>query len=70
LKLIFRKGIANSNLYFKTNHDNILIFEVFVDDIIFGGNDSLCKIFVDEMQSEFEMSMIGEMKLLLGFQIT
>jgi hypothetical protein len=53
LKLGFNKGIADSNLYFKIDHDDILIVEVFVDDIIFGGSDGLCKKFAEEMQSEF-----------------
>jgi len=47
LKLGFSKGIANSNLYFKIVHEHILIVEVFVDDIILGGNESMCKNFVD-----------------------
>jgi hypothetical protein len=57
-------------LYLKTNEKGILIIEVFVDDIIFGGNDELYKKFSEEMKSEFEMSMIGEMKFFLGLKIT
>ena len=69
LKLGFNKGTVDCNLYFKIDHDKDLIVEVFVDDIIFGGDDSLCMNFANEIQSEFEMSMIGEMKFFLGFQI-
>jgi hypothetical protein len=43
LKLGFIKGTIDSNLYFKIDHDKILIVEVFFDDIIVGGNDSFCK---------------------------
>jgi len=43
------KGTADSNLYFKINGDQILIVEVFVDDIIFGGNEGMCMKFVGEM---------------------
>jgi len=43
----FNKGTANSNLYFKIDHENILIIEVFVDDIIFGGRDNMCKTFAN-----------------------
>lgn len=39
MNLGFDKGTADSNLYFKINQNNILIVEVFVNDIIFGGND-------------------------------
>jgi len=66
----FNKGTADSNLYFKIDHENILIVEVFVDDIIFGGKDSMCKTFANQMKSEFEMSMLGEMNFFLGLQIT
>jgi hypothetical protein len=44
---------------------------VYVDDIIFDSNTaSLVKWFASSMQSEFEMSMIGEMPFFLGLQIT
>jgi hypothetical protein len=32
----FKKGNANNNLYIKVNQGSILLFEVYVDDIIFG----------------------------------
>jgi hypothetical protein len=47
-----------------------LIIEAFVNGIIFVGNDGLFKNFLEEMRSEFEMSMISEMKFFLGLQIT
>ena len=44
--------------------------QISVDDIIFGAtNQSLCEHFAKEMQSEFEMSMIGELTFFLGFQV-
>ena len=44
---------------------------VYVDDIIFGCNkDSLVKWFASAIESEFEMSMIGELSFFLGLQIT
>ena len=42
---------------------------IFVDDIIFGGNDDESEKFAEEMKKEFEMSMIGEMKYFLGIKI-
>ncbi|MDF3675361.1 hypothetical protein, partial [Enterobacter hormaechei] len=33
---------------------------IFVDDIVFGGKEVLCKGFADKMKHEFEMSMFGE----------
>ena len=47
----------------------MLIIVIFVDDIIFRGNDEASDKFVDEMKNEFEMSMIGEIKFFLGLQI-
>ena len=44
----------------------ILITNFFVDDIIFGGQDTLCKAFANEMKKEFEMSMFGEIKVFVG----
>ena len=42
----FVRTSENSNLYLKEDsYDNILIAKIFVDDIIFGGNDMLCKSF-------------------------
>jgi hypothetical protein len=44
---------------------------VYVDDIIFGCNkDPLVQWFASAMESEFEMSMIGELSFFLGLQIT
>ena len=47
------------------------IIEVYVDDIIFGSNDDrLSKNFATKMQSEFEMSLLGELKYFLGLRIS
>ncbi|KAH9744421.1 Integrase catalytic domain-containing protein [Citrus sinensis] len=49
---------------------DILIVQIYVDDIIFGStNELLCKDFSSCMSKEFEMSMIGELKYFLGLQI-
>ena len=47
----------------------MLIVVIYVDDIIFGGNDGMCKKCVEEMQKGFEMSMIGELNFFLGLQV-
>ena len=42
-----------------------------MDDIIFGSNDDrLSKNFSTNMQSEFEMSLLGELTYFLGLQIS
>ena len=68
-KLGFSKGTADRNLYLKEIGNGLLIIIVFVDNIIFGGNDEANKKFLEDMKNEFEMSMIGEMKYFLGLQI-
>ena len=65
----FAKGKIYSNFYLKEIEDGLLIIIVFVDDIIFGGNDEASNKWLEDMKNEFEMSMIGEMKFFLGLQI-
>lgn len=63
----FRKEKVNSNLYIMKEGGHMILVVVYVDDIMFGGNmDTKCKEYVDQMQSEFEMSMLGELPYFLG----
>jgi hypothetical protein len=49
---------------------DILIVQVYVDDIVFGGlSNSLVARFAEDMSREFEMSMMGELQFFLGLQI-
>ena len=58
-------------MYIKTEDNNFLIVPIYVDDIIFACNkDPLVQWFSSTMESEFEMSMIGELSFFLGLQIT
>ena len=46
---------------------SMIIIEVYVDDIIFGSdNNRLSQRSSKDMQSEFEMSLLGEMNFFLG----
>ena len=38
-KLVYRKCMANGNLYWKEIDDSFITLVIFVDDIIFRGND-------------------------------
>lgn len=63
----FKRGSAKRNLYIKADGNHMIIVVVYVDDIIFGGNkDTLCKDFTNQMQLEFEMSMLEELTYFLG----
>jgi hypothetical protein len=49
---------------------DLLVCQIYVDDIIFGStNKSFCNEFSKIMTDRFEMSMVGELKYFLGFQI-
>ena len=66
----FKKSTIDSNLYIKYEGDNILVVLVYVDDIIFGcTNDSSIQCFPNAMQSDFDMSIIGELSFFLGLHI-
>lgn len=47
-------------MFIKKQHDEFLVGQVYMDDIVFGGYpDSLIFTFIDHMKIEFEMSMVG-----------
>lgn len=57
-------------LYVKKYRNNILLVALYVDDLIFLGNDNkmICE-FKNEMTREFEMTDLGQMKFFLGLEI-
>nr|GFB15738.1 hypothetical protein [Tanacetum cinerariifolium] len=64
------KGTIDPTLFIRRFHDNILVVQVYVDDIIFGStNPKYIQLFSDLMKSRFEMSMMGEMTFFLGLQV-
>ncbi|KAM6587307.1 hypothetical protein CsatA_009912 [Cannabis sativa] len=66
----FSMGKADNTLFIKRKSKDIIIVQIYVDDIIFGAtNDALCEEFSKCMHSEFEMSMMGELNFFLGLQI-
>nr|GEW26443.1 copia protein [Tanacetum cinerariifolium] len=65
----FSKGIIDLTLFTRRFDYDILVVQVYVDDIIFGStNARYATLFSDQMKSRFEMSMIGEMTFFLGLQ--
>jgi hypothetical protein len=63
-------GKVDQTLFLLRQGRDILIVEVYVDDIVFGGSsNSLVARFADDMSREFEMIMMGELQFLLGLQI-
>ncbi|GJZ79822.1 retrovirus-related pol polyprotein from transposon TNT 1-94 [Tanacetum coccineum] len=63
----FTKGIIDPTLFKIKYGEDILLVQIYVDDIIFGStNPKYSKRFEKLMHSRFEMSLMGEMKFFLG----
>nr|GEW54534.1 putative ribonuclease H-like domain-containing protein [Tanacetum cinerariifolium] len=66
----FQKGKIDQTLFIKMQKGDILLVQVYVDDIIFGStNKELCKAFENLMKDKFQMSFIGELTFFLGLQV-
>nr|GEV44256.1 retrovirus-related Pol polyprotein from transposon TNT 1-94 [Tanacetum cinerariifolium] len=66
----FFKGSIDPTLFITKHKGDILLVQIYVDDIIFGfTNPNLSKRFEKLMHNKFEMSMMGEPKFFLGIQI-
>jgi hypothetical protein len=66
----FKIGKADSTLFTRKIDKDLLICQIYVDDIIFySTNQSFCDDFSKIMTDRFEMSMMGELKFFLRFQI-
>ncbi|GJX55722.1 retrovirus-related pol polyprotein from transposon TNT 1-94 [Tanacetum coccineum] len=66
----FTKGIIDPTLFTIRYGEDILLVQIYVDDIILGStNPKFSKRFEKLMHSRFEMSLMGEMKFFLELQI-
>jgi hypothetical protein len=66
----FEMGKVEQTLFLLRQGRDILIVQVYVDDIVFAGSsNSLFARFAKDMSREFEMSMMGELQFFLGLQI-
>jgi hypothetical protein len=66
----FEMGKVDKTLFLLKQGDDILIVQVYMDDIVFGDSShSLVARFAEDMRKEFEMSMMGELQFFLGLQI-
>ncbi|GJT55206.1 putative ribonuclease H-like domain-containing protein [Tanacetum coccineum] len=70
LKHNYRRGTIDKTLFIKKNSRDIILVQVYVDDIIFGStNQTWCDEFEVLMKREFEMSAMGELTFFLGLQV-
>ena len=66
----FEKCEGEPTLYIKEKYGKMLIFVLYVDDVIFTGNDAyLIGIFKIVMKDEFEMTDMGLLRYFLGIEV-
>ncbi|GKC04409.1 retrovirus-related pol polyprotein from transposon TNT 1-94 [Tanacetum coccineum] len=67
----FSKGAVDPILFTRKEGKDIIMVQIYVDDIIFASTDpSLCDKFADKMSSKFKMSMMVKMSFFLRLQIS
>ncbi|KAD7117240.1 hypothetical protein E3N88_04508 [Mikania micrantha] len=65
----YTRGAIDQTLFVRKDKDDLILVQIYVDDIIFGSTSSaLCKEFEGVMKKKFEMSAMGEMTFFLGLQ--
>jgi hypothetical protein len=63
-------GSVDKTLFTLNHGTDFLFVQIYVDDIIFGGSShTLVSRFQEMMESEFHMSMMGELTFFLGIQV-
>ncbi|KAJ9535789.1 hypothetical protein OSB04_un001058 [Centaurea solstitialis] len=66
----FTRGVIDKTLFIKREKQEILLVQIYVDDIIFGSTkSSMCKEFEDLMHKKFKISAMGELTFFLGLQV-
>ena len=66
----FKRGTIDKTLFIKRAKKDILLAQIYVDDIIFRSTqDKMCKEFEALMHQKFKMSSMGELTFFLGLQV-
>ncbi|GJZ13245.1 putative ribonuclease H-like domain-containing protein [Tanacetum coccineum] len=66
----FQRGTIDKTLFIKKVKGDILLVQIYVDDIIFGSTKKeLCTEFEKLMHKKFQMSSMGELTFFLGLQV-
>ncbi|GKA67430.1 putative ribonuclease H-like domain-containing protein [Tanacetum coccineum] len=70
LKSGYRRGTIDKTLFIKKNKNDIMLVQVYVDDIIFSSTKrSWCDEFEALIKCRFQMSSMGELTFFLGLQV-
>ncbi|GJT76993.1 retrovirus-related pol polyprotein from transposon TNT 1-94 [Tanacetum coccineum] len=65
------KGAVDPTLFTRQAGNDLLLVQIYVDDIIFAStNTAMCNEFANQMTTKFKMSMMRQMSLFLGLQIS
>ncbi|GJZ34464.1 putative ribonuclease H-like domain-containing protein [Tanacetum coccineum] len=66
----YKRGTIDKTLFIKKDKNDIMLVQVYVDDIIFGSTKrSWCDKFEALMKNRFQMSSMGELTFFLGLQV-
>ncbi|KAJ9544926.1 hypothetical protein OSB04_024633 [Centaurea solstitialis] len=66
----YKKGTIDPTLFLKKSGSDLIIVQIYVDDIIFASTKpEMCQEFENTMKSQFKMSMMGELTFFLGLQV-
>ncbi|KAI3685320.1 hypothetical protein L6452_34562 [Arctium lappa] len=66
----FERGVIDKTLFIKRKKKDILLVQIYVDDIIFESTrESMCREFEELMHQRFKMSSMGELTFFLGLQV-
>ncbi|GJT50880.1 retrovirus-related pol polyprotein from transposon TNT 1-94 [Tanacetum coccineum] len=66
----YKMGMVDNTLFTKKKSSNLIIVQIYVDDIIFGTTcQDICDDFAKIMHDELEMGTMGELNFFLGLQI-
>ena len=66
----YKRGGVDKSLFIKRFKFEIIIAQIYVDDIVIGStSQSKLNEFVNQMKSEFEISMVSELTYFLGLQV-
>ncbi|CAM8968867.1 unnamed protein product [Rhodiola kirilowii] len=64
------RGGVDKTPFMKHTKSDFIIAQIYVDDIVFGSNtQKLVDQFVEQMQKEFKMNMVGEMNYFFRLQV-
>nr|GEV66732.1 hypothetical protein [Tanacetum cinerariifolium] len=66
----FQRGTIDQTLFINKQKGDILLVQIYVDDIIFGAtNKDLCRSFEKLLKDKLQMSSMGELTFFLGLQV-